>query len=138
MSEIRNDLLSLETYSVVLFGSCVTGDYTSRSDIDIAVITKNEDKSKNSKLLFELLGKIPPQYDLKIFELLPLHVKISVIERYIVIFGNAVDISYYFYKYRKLWSKVRHRYESNLFTSAQEQRDGFERLKRLKKVLKNE
>ncbi len=116
-----------------MFGSCVTGGYTSRSDIDIAVITKNEDRSENSQLLFELLGKIPPQYDLKIFELLPLPVKISVIERYVVIFGDAVDISYYFYKYRKLWSKVRHRYESNLFTSAQEQRAGLERLKRLKK-----
>ena len=134
MKEIKNDLKELSKYEVVLFGSCVTGDATSRSDIDIAVITRIRDEKKNSKIWFYLLGKIPPIYDLKIFEMLPLHIKAEVMNNYIVIFGDRLDISEYFYYYRKLWNDVKFRYESNRITSHAERIKGLENRRKIRQM----
>ncbi len=134
MKEIKNDLKELSKYEVVLFGSCVTGDATSRSDIDIAVITRIRDEKKNSKIWFYLLGKIPPIYDLKIFEMLPLHIKAEVMNNYIVVFGDRLDISEYFYYYRKLWNDVKFRYESNRITSHAERIKGLENRRKIRQM----
>jgi len=134
LKEIKNDLKELSKYEVVLFGSCVTGDATSRSDIDIAVITRSRDEKKNSKIWFYLLGKIPPIYDLKIFEMLPLHIKSEVMNNYIVVFGDSLDISEYFYYYRKLWNDVKFRYESNRITSHAERIKGLENRRKIRQM----
>ena len=134
MKEIKNDLKELSKYEVVLFGSCVTGDATSRSDIDIAVITRIRDEKKNSKIWFYLLGKIPPIYDLKISEMLPLHIKAEVMNNYIVVFGDRLDISEYFYYYRKLWNDVKFRYESNRITSHAERIKGLENRRKIRQM----
>jgi len=134
LKEIKNDLKELSKYEVVLFGSCVTGDATSRSDIDIAVITRIRDEKKNSKIWFYLLGKIPPIYDLKIFEMLPLHIKAEVMNNYIVVFGDRLDISEYFYYYRKLWNDVKFRYESNRITSHAERIKGLENRRKIRQM----
>jgi len=132
LEKIRDELQSLKDYWVVLYGSCVTGDDTPRSDIDIAVITRIDDDKKNSKLWLEILGKIPPRYDVKIFELLPLNIKAEIMSNYIVIFGDALEISEYFYQYWKLWRDMKYRYEENRFKSQKERIAG---LKNRQKII---
>ena len=137
MEKIRKELEALSRYEVVLFGSCVTGDATLRSDIDIAVLTRDRDEKKNSKIWFYLLGKNPPVYDLKIFELLPLHIKAEVMDNYIVIFGDSLEISEYFYYYRKLWKDVKFRYEENRITTHAERLKGLENFKKIQSLKKS-
>lgn len=107
--QIKEDLKPLAKYEVVIFGSFVSGGYREGSDIDIAVITRIRDDRKNIPILKELFTKVSSVYDLRIFELLPLKVKASVMEDYTVVFGDEIEISEYFYYWRKLWNDVKHR-----------------------------
>ncbi len=118
--DVKNDLSFIKDYKVVVFGSYAAKKADKRSDIDIAVITGEENREKCIDIWRELLGKAPDVYDIKIFELLPLRIKASVIQRYEVVFGNRHDISEYFYKFRKLWNDMKHRIEENRFRSMRE------------------
>ena len=109
MEKIREDLKALTKYEVVLFGSVVTGDQREGSDIDVAVITRIKDEDKNISILKELLSKVKPKYELRIFELLPIKIKASIIENYVVVFGDELEISEYFYYWRKFWEDVKYR-----------------------------
>lgn len=109
LEEIRRDLEPLKDHEVVLYGSWCSGDWTPRSDIDVAVLSRSQDDQKNRKLWFSLLGKAPQRYDVRVFELLPLHVQINVVENYQVVFGDPVDVSEYFYPVRRRWKDVAHR-----------------------------
>ena len=131
LSEIRRDLEPLRDYWVVVYGSYARNQCTPRSDIDVAVITKIRDPNVNIKILWTLFSKIKPGYDVRIFELLPLPIKISVINNYIVIFGDPLDISEYFYFYRKLWKDVKPRYLANQFKSYKEILEGIKRRQKL-------
>ncbi len=106
---IKEDLKPLAEYEVVVFGSYVSGEYRQGSDIDIAVITRTRDERKNISTLKELFTRVSSVYDLRIFELLPLKVKASVMENYTVVFGDEGEISEYFYHWRKLWDDVKYR-----------------------------
>ncbi len=88
LDEIKKDLKELELmkFDVAVYGSYVKEK--SIRDIDIAVITKIKDKDENLKIWKDLIGRFPPLYDIKIFELMPLNVKISIINNYKVIFGD--------------------------------------------------
>ena len=46
---------------------------------------------------------------MRVFEFLPLKVKASVMEGYKILFGNPLEISEYFYFWRKMWNDSRHR-----------------------------
>ncbi len=120
LQEIKTDLYFVKNYEVVVFGSYASKKADKRSDIDIAVITRENSKNKCIEIWWELVGKAPDVYDIKIFELLPLPIKASVIQRYEVVFGNRLDISEYFYNYRKLWNDTKHRLEENRFRSIKE------------------
>ena len=48
---------------------------------------------------------------IRIFELLPLQIKISVIENCRVVFGDKLDISEYFYNFRKRSRSAREKIE---------------------------
>lgn len=106
---LRKDLEFLKMYDVVVYGSHVTGDARPGSDIDIAVISRTESAANNKRLLTGFIGKAPPIYDMRIFELLPLKVKASIMDDYRVLFGDGPEISYYFYQYRKIWDDCKHR-----------------------------
>ncbi|RLI85778.1 MAG: DNA polymerase subunit beta [Archaeoglobales archaeon] len=109
LEDIREDLRSLSKYEVVMFGSYVSGEFREGSDIDVAVITRKRDFNENIRILKSILGKVKPIYDIRIFELLPLKVKASVIDNYIVIFGDELEISEYFYYWRKFCEDFKHR-----------------------------
>jgi len=131
---IRRDLKPLSRYEVVIYGSFVTGEFREGSDIDVAVITRIRDKEENMKILKGLIGKVKPIYDVRIFELLPIRIKASVIREHVVVFGDELEISEYFYFWRKFWEDVRHRISYH--ESYREKMKALERERLLRKKLR--
>lgn len=118
--QIKKDLSFLKNYEVILYGSYVSGEFRDGSDIDIAVITRTKDDNKNLELLKSFIGKARPIYDIRIFELLPLKLKASAMSCYSVLFGDVLEISEYFYEYRKQWDDQKHRIMNGYFKSYKE------------------
>ena len=133
IGEIKTDLSFVRDYEVVVFGSYARRRADNRSDIDIAVITREKDRDKCMKIWTEVLGRAPETYDIKIFELLPLHIKASLIGNYEVVFGNSLDISEYFYGFRKLWNDMKYRFRENRFQSVREKVTALERYRRFQR-----
>jgi len=121
IAEIRENLRSLkQNYEVIIFGSQVEGGARPNSDIDIAVISRENVIEKNINLQKELLGKFSSKFDVRVFELFPIYIQISIIDHYKVIFGDILEISEYFYTFRKKWDDCKHRILSNQFSSHRE------------------
>ncbi|GAB4309516.1 MAG: hypothetical protein Kow0069_08860 [Promethearchaeota archaeon] len=76
----------------VLFGSVVEGGARATSDVDVAVVTRRRERRSNMDLLESYWGRAPPEYDIHVFELFPLHVQASVISNWLPIFGNELDL----------------------------------------------
>ncbi len=131
LQKIRGDLEFLNKYEVIIYGSYAAQEFREGSDIDIAVITRKRDGSENLKLLKSFLGKAEAIYDIRIFELLPLRLQASAISNYIVLFGSELEISEYFYLYRKLWVDCKHRMTENQFKSYKEKIEAMRRFERL-------
>ena len=95
-----------EIEAVLLYGSYAENRQTARSDIDICIVASKLKAPKQfSGLLSQIWQKIDAnKYDVRIFEELPLYIKIGIIKKHIVIFSRSIpELSYYFYHYRKLW-----------------------------------
>ena len=113
--EIKKDFqfLEKEVMGVLVYGSYANKKSTPRSDIDICiVIGKPSTPREMRKMLSKVWGKVNVNrkgYDVKIFEELPLRVKMGVIEEGKVVLGKKPDIYGYFYKYRKMWNDQKHR-----------------------------
>ena len=121
LNKIQVDLVSLKNkYEVVLFGSQVSGGARPNSDYDVAVISRLKDAKANISLQKDLIGNFSLKYDIRVFELYPINIQISIIHNYKVIFGNNLEISEYFYYFRKLWNDSKHRILDNQFTSHKE------------------
>lgn len=133
LDKIRKELAPLKDYWVVIYGSYVRGECNARSDIDVAIITRARDTQRNLRIWWNILGKVPSYYDVRIFELLPLHIKMEIFKEHIVIFGDPRDISEYMYSYYRVWKDMRHRIESNKFRTVDEIMAGIKRASELKK-----
>ncbi len=120
IEDIKGDLSFAKDYEVIIFGSYAGKTADKRSDIDIAIITRQPDRQKCIEIWKGTFGRAPDVYDIKIFELLPLRIKASAMRKFDVVFGNRLDISEYFYGYRKLWNDVKHRIDTNRFMSMRE------------------
>ncbi|MHA1659020.1 MAG: nucleotidyltransferase domain-containing protein [Promethearchaeota archaeon] len=121
MNKLREILDPLkEKYEIILFGSSVEGGMRPTSDIDVAILTRNKNKAENIQLQKDILGVYPQKFDIRIFELFPIYIQISIIENYKVIFGDPLEISEYFYYFRKKWDDCKHRILSNQFSSYRE------------------
>ena len=121
IEELRENLRSLkEKYDVILYGSHVEGGARPNSDIDIAVISLEKNVEKNIELQENLLGKLPLTFDVRVFELFPIYIQISIVDNYKVVFGDILEISEYFYSVRKKWDDCKHRILSNQFSSHRE------------------
>lgn len=120
LEEIKKDLAFLKEHEVILYGSYVTGESRPGSDIDVAVITRSKDSDKNIELLKSFIGKARPIYDIRVFELLPLKLKATLMSSYLVLFGDELEISEYFYEYRKQWDDQKHRIMGGYFESYRE------------------
>jgi predicted nucleotidyltransferase len=118
LTEVLNPLKKI--YEVVIYGSQVEGGYRPDSDIDIAVITRETNIEKNIEIQKELLGLAPLKFDIRVFELFPIYIQISIIENYQVVFGDILEISEYFYSFRKKWDDCKYRILSNQFSNHRE------------------
>ncbi len=128
LNNVKEDLKKIDNFWVVIYGSSLSEYYIPlKSDIDIAIITQIKEKKENINIWKDIMGEFAEKYDIKIFELLPLFIKIEVIENYRVIFGNPLEISEYFYHYRSIWKDMVHRIESNRFKSIKEKIELLER-----------
>lgn len=121
LQDIKTELKTLKgKYDILIFGSAVAGGMRPNSDIDIAVITYVMDKEQNKSIQYDLFGLVPSKYEIRVFELLPIYIQISIINNYKVIFGDELDISEYLYSYRKKWDDCKYRILSNQFKDYQE------------------
>jgi len=128
LNNVKEDLKKIDNFWVVIYGSSLSEYYIPlKSDIDIAIITQIKEKKENLNIWKDIMGEFAEKYDIKIFELLPLFIKIEIIENYRVIFGNPLEISEYFYHYRSIWKDMVHRIESNRFKSIKEKIELLER-----------
>lgn len=100
---------------VLLFGSYASEKADKRSDIDICLVSP-----ENKNILLKVFEKLGGKYDVKIFEELPLYIKIDIIKNHRTILGDEVGLSYYFYSFRKEWQDVEGRIKKNKFTNARE------------------
>lgn len=93
-------------FAIIIYGSYAKGTPTKRSDIDVCVVAKNQDKLKINntyKKILKLSAKTP-KYDIRIFEQMPLFMKMEVIENGKIIYvKDLYELNEYFYFFRKLW-----------------------------------
>lgn len=129
-SKIEEDLAFCNKYWTIIYGSFVSREFIpERSDIDVAIITRTKDQKKNFEIWMHLLENVPGNYDLRIFELLPLYIQIEIIDTHRVLFGDPLEVSEYFYHYRKFWKDMDARYKANQFHSISNKLDLIERRK---------
>ncbi len=105
ISEIERDFAQFKdkAFAIILFGSFARGEQTEKSDIDICIVAKEMEKVREvwNKILESGLTQ---KYDIKIFELLPLKMKIEVIKDGKILWcKNENELSYYFWRFRKIW-----------------------------------
>jgi hypothetical protein len=135
LNKIKKDLEFCSQYWTVLYGSYTTGKFIlNRSDIDVAIITQTNDRTVNIAIWRSLLEKGSNNYDLKVFELLPLYLQIEIIRSYWVLFGDPLELSEYFYHYRKIWKDMEWRIKNNQFQNIQEKINAIERQKDIIKI----
>jgi hypothetical protein len=109
------DCIKDEVTGVLLFGSAAKGELTSRSDIDIALVSP-----RDKHVLRTVFARTGATYDVKVFEELPLLVKMDVIAHHRVILGDEVELSHYFRRFRKEWNDMHARIKTNQFKTAAE------------------
>ncbi len=128
--EIKRELLPIKNLGkgVVIYGSVLTEHFIpGRSDIDVAIITMM--KENNEQIWKDALGRVNPEkYDVRVFELLPLHIKAQIIKNYRTVSGDEGEIGEYFYYWRKLAEHIEMRREP---VTIEDLRAGRERLKKL-------
>lgn len=130
LDAIRDALAPLMEFDVVVFGSALTDRFHARSDVDVAVITRRADHAENRALWQGLLGSVPDRFDLRVFELLPLPIQVDIANHHEVVFGDPVDLSYYFYAFRRRWKDQAPRHRANRFRSAGEKRAALRRARK--------
>jgi len=116
-NEVKKDFEFIKNtvVGVLLFGSVIKGEHHETSDIDICLV-----KPKDKNVLIEIFEKVGNKYDVKIFEDLPLYIQMDIIENHKAIFGDKIELSYYFYKIRKIWDDMEERIKMNQFKTVKE------------------
>ncbi len=101
-----------EILGILLYGSYLIDKETSRSDIDICIVAPNEDIHQLISFILQNVNVTSKKYDVRVFQELPLYIKIHVIENDELLYSaNELDLYEYFYLYRKLWNDQKHRQE---------------------------
>ena len=111
VARAKRDFLFLQdrVLGVMLFGSWARDEATERSDIDLCIVAP--EVADRAALRREALARIrDARYDVRIFELLPLFMKMAVIEEGIVVQSRDVlELYEYFYPFRREWDDQKHR-----------------------------
>lgn len=77
---------------VFLFGSYSNGKQNKFSDIDFAVYYKGDSKER-FKFRLNILGKLPDNFDVQIFQDLPLYVRMNVLKGKLI-YNSDLDFVY--------------------------------------------
>ena len=104
-----------DALGILIFGSSARMEDVERSDIDICIV-----RPVNDGLLTEINRMLGGKYDIKVFEDLPLYIRIEIIRDHKIIYGDEVELSAYFYQFRRLWADMVPRVEYNQFDSVGE------------------
>ncbi len=104
---------SLDCFGILLYGSYAKGEETKRSDIDICLVMPSE------HVLNKVLSKLGGKYDIKVFEELPLYIRINIIKNHVKIYAKD-ELDLYFYSQTKIWKDMEHRIKENAFKSIEE------------------
>ncbi len=81
LEEIQNLDLYSQIEFIVLYGSALSNSYLKDSDIDICIYLSNKKNRKEFvEFRLELLKKIEENFDIQIFQLLPIYVQIEVLK----------------------------------------------------------
>jgi len=116
LDQIYNDFSYViekkDILGILLFGSYSKSKNTNRSDIDICVVAPKEDLHKLLSFILQNINVEANKYDIRIFNELPLYIKIHIIEDGLLIYSsNKLDLYEFFFIYRKLWDDQKHRQE---------------------------
>ena len=108
LTNLKKDLegISDDVFAILIYGSYAIGDANIRSDIDVCIVLKNNDKEEINNIYRKILriSAKNEKYDIKIFEQMPLFMKIQAIKNGNVIYAkNKAELEEYFYFFRKLW-----------------------------------
>ncbi|MDY6789411.1 MAG: nucleotidyltransferase domain-containing protein [Candidatus Nanohaloarchaea archaeon] len=97
--------------AVLLFGSEVTGETTSRSDIDICVVFKNPPTIREATLFRKrMLGKLPSNIDLQVFNTLPLKIKKQIADHHRTLYRSEEFDEFSFSRAQQaIFSEFKHR-----------------------------
>ncbi len=111
IEKARKDLAFLQgdVLGVLLYGSWATGESHERSDIDICIVAPSvEDKTALWRSAIAAVRD--DSFDVRIFELMPLYLKMAVIEHGVVVCSRDVlELYEYFYPFRRIWGNQKHR-----------------------------
>ena len=89
---------------VLLYGSQLTRNVGSLSDIDICIVVPGQDLPTMYSFVMNTVAANLDVYDIRFFEELPLHLKGIIIENGMIIFARDQPGLYeYFFQFRKLW-----------------------------------
>jgi len=111
--KVREDLRFLfenrSVLGVLLYGSVVAGESTERSDIDVCVVAPAAvDTVAFSRWI--LSNVKDERYDVRVFELMPLYLKMEVVEHGEVVHARDIyELYEYFYAFRKSWDDQKQR-----------------------------
>lgn len=100
-----------EVVAILIFGSTTKGGRTRRSDVDICIVAPlAKDRERLLGEIYEKVDVVGKNYDVWIFEELPLYMKTRIIEKHEPVYvRDALGLHEYFYHFRKLWRDQRHR-----------------------------
>lgn len=116
IARVKRDLEFLEDpcwenriLGVLLYGSYSRGEAEQGSDIDLCIVSPQEaDRAALWRDFVFLLRN--SSYDVRIFELLPLHIKMAVIEEGVVLHSrDQLELYEYFCPFRREWKDQKHR-----------------------------
>ncbi len=114
-SWVRNDD---RISAVLLFGSTVKGEEHFKSDTDVTVVVPGAShfygvKVDAREILMKIFREVDTgslNIDVHIFEELPLHIQMDIIEEHKIVYtSDKYGMYEYFYNYRKLWDDQKHR-----------------------------
>ena len=114
LDQIYNDFSHVikkkDILGILLYGSYSKSKNINRSDIDICIVAPNEDLHQLLSFILQNVNVSAKKYDVRIFNELPLYIKIHIIEDGLLIYSsNKLDLYEFFFIYRKLWSDQKHR-----------------------------
>ena len=122
-----------DALGILFYGSHTQGHWSERSDIDICIV-----KLGNDYVLRRINKKLGIKYDAKVFETMPLYIWIEIIHNHQIIYGDAVEIGAYFYRFGRLWVDMEPWIRDNRFSSVGERMALWRRWMREKRTIPGE